>query len=96
MENLSYSDLKMQNYLVSAETTINEKKTIFKYRVRMERFGENFRGGITSGMCPLCRLHLNNQEMGFKCPEIGKELKISGSLEDIYKGLFKYVVLETF
>ena len=70
---------------MSEETTIKEKKTIFKYRVRMERFGENFSGGINPVMCPLCRLHLDNQEMGFQCPEIVKELKISGSLEDIYK-----------
>ena len=85
MENLSYSDLQIQKYLVSEETTVNQKKTIFKYRVRMERFGENFRGGNVPVMCPLCTLHLDNQEMGFQCPEILKEVQIKGRLEDIYR-----------
>ena len=40
----------------------------------MERFGETFRGGITQ-----------LSTVGLQCPEIGKELKISGCLEDIYK-----------
>ena len=42
MEKLQYSDLTIQNYLVNEETTINQKKTLFKYRVRMERFGGEF------------------------------------------------------
>ena len=53
--------------------------------MRVEKFGENFRGGTAQIMCPLCMLHLDNQELGFQCPEIKKELKVRGSLEDIYK-----------
>ena len=51
----------------------------------MERFGENFCGSSVTVMCSLCTLHLDNQEMGFQCPEIKKELQISGSMEDLYK-----------
>jgi hypothetical protein len=37
MENLTYSSLKMQQYLSSQEIKTSEKRTIFKYRTRMER-----------------------------------------------------------
>ena len=45
MANISYNSLNMQNYFSRTDLTQQEKKTIFKYRIRMERFGENW-GGI--------------------------------------------------
>ena len=85
MENLTCSSLKMQQYLSSQEIKTSEKRTIFKYHTRMERFGENFRGSQGPILCPLCQKHLDNQEHSYQCPEIRKGLEVKGSLSDIYK-----------
>ena len=52
MDNAVYRDLKMQDYFNSDQMDGNQKKTVFKYRTRMERFGENFKGERTM-LCPL-------------------------------------------
>ena len=46
MVNVRYEYLKMQSYLLSSELKLKEKRTLFKYKVRMARFGENFRGEV--------------------------------------------------
>ena len=43
MENLKYSEITMQSYLKSDRISVSQKRTIFKFRTRMERFGENYR-----------------------------------------------------
>ena len=63
LDNLTYVDLNTQEYLLSNKFSNSEKKTIFKYRTRMERFGENYQGGKPFVMCPICKLHLDNQSM---------------------------------
>ena len=75
MANVSYKTLKMQSYFTSMLKT-EEKRTILRFRVRMERFGENFRGGASSIICPLCFSHLDNQELSIQCPVIKKEIEI--------------------
>ena len=84
MANVSYKTLKMQSYFTSMLKT-EEKRTIFRFRVRMERFGENFRGGASSIICPLCFSHLDNQELSFQCPVIKKEIEIEGNISEMFK-----------
>ena len=95
MKNVVYTDLKVQSYFSSEEFNSFQKKTIFKFRTRMERFGENFRGGAEKVTCPLCNLHLDNQEMSMQCPEVKKVMKIEGNMEDIYKETIKKEIVET-
>ena len=95
MENLTYRSLKMQQYLSSQEIKTSEKRTIFKYRTRMERFGENFRGTQGPILCPLCQNHLDNQEQSYQCTEIIKGVEVKGSLSDIYKNEIKPETIET-
>ena len=85
MVNVRYDNLKMQSYLLSSELKLEEKRTLFKYRVRMAKFGENFRGGARSIPCPLCNTHLDKQEMSFDCPSIRKEIDVKGNISDIYE-----------
>ena len=61
----------------------------------MERFGEHFRGGAGPVPCPLCHLHLDNQEMSFQCTEIKKEIEIKGSISDVYKENIKSETIQT-
>ena len=95
MENLRYSSLKMQSYFSRDDIQPSEKKTIFKYRTRMERFGENFRGPNGPVCCPLCHTHLDNQQMSYQCPEIKQEVEIKGSYTDIFKDAIKLETIKT-
>ena len=95
MEKLRYTDLKLQDYLKDGKLKAEEMKTLFKYRTRMENFGENFRGGEEYTVCPLCKLHLDNQEMSLQCPEIIKHVNVKGNLSDIYKHKISYDIVRT-
>ena len=95
MEKLTSRDMNVLPYFLSEDISINQKRSVFKYRVRMERFSENFRGGQSQVICPLCKLHLDNQEMGFQCPEIKKEIEINGSTDEIYRGEIKMETIRT-
>ena len=54
----------------------------------MAEYGENYRAGRTlwcDVMCPLCKLHLDNQEMSYKCEEIKAEVTVTGRLDNIFE-----------
>ena len=95
LDNLAYSKLEIQQYLTSDQKSVSEKRVLFRCRVRMERFGENFRGGKGPVMSPLCNQHLDNQALVFQCPEIRKEIEIKGCIEDIYKDEMKPETIKT-
>ena len=84
MENINYEDFKIQRYFTREDIKIEQKKIIFKFRTRMAKFGQNYRGGKEKIVCPLCESHLDNQELSYICPVIRNEFKISGSSSDIY------------
>ena len=75
----------MQNYMQSEVLKTKQKKLLFKGRVKMLEFGENYRGGRPQVMCPLCALHLDNQEMSYQCPVVKSGVELSGNIEEIYK-----------
>ena len=95
MDNLDYKELKMQNYMQSEVLKTKQKKLIFKGRVKMLEFGENYRGGRPHVTCPLCSLHLDNQETSYQCPVVQSEVDITGNIEDIYKEVIKPETAET-
>ena len=95
MDNLNYSEIKMQSYLTSDKINPAQKRTIFKFRTRMERFGEKFRAGTTPAICPLCKLHYDNQELSLMCPEIRNEIQVKGNMKDIYDDDIKEDIIET-
>ena len=85
----------MQTYLTSERIHPDKKRTIFRFRTRMERFGENYRAGSTPAICPLCQLHFDNQELSLTCPEIRKEYKVKGDMKQIYKDEIEEEIIET-
>ena len=44
MSNLTYEDLEMQGYLKDEKIRVNQARAIFRFRTRMARFWENFKG----------------------------------------------------
>ena len=95
MEKLRYSELKIQNYFLDEKLKPKEMKTLFRFRTRMEKFGENFRGGNDHVVCPLCKIHLDNQELSLQCPVLKEEVKVNGDLADIYQENINLEIIKT-
>ena len=83
-ENNLYSTLKMQKYLQLENLTKKQAIVVFKFRSRMAPFGENFRSGNLSTICPLCSAHVDSQENSLDCPTLRREVRIKGSYSDIF------------
>ena len=50
----------------------------------MARFGENFRSGRGSVICPVCRSHNDSQDNSFTCKVITNKITIKGNYKDIF------------
>ena len=57
MKNLFYPELKIQDYLLLKKMNTGQARALFKFRVRMAPFGQNFRGGQSIIYCPFCQNH---------------------------------------
>ena len=84
MKNLTYNELRMQDYLLLNTMNSSEAKSLFKFRLRMAPFGENFRGGQKSVYCPLCKQHPDGQSESFQCSELRKVVDICGEYKQIF------------
>ena len=84
MKKLKYNKLEMQSYLKKTNLCPLDAKMTFAFRVRMANFSENFRGLNGQKTCPLCKTHLDNQQMAFQCPEISPKLNKLGTYESIF------------
>ena len=94
MDSLHYSEIRRQNYFMQPGLRTEEKRCIFRWRTRMENFGENFREGRTDVPCPLCTNHLDNQALSVQCEVIKKELKSKGNIENVYRDDIKEETVE--
>ena len=83
MKNLNYSELKLQPYLRSLDS--NLANCVFRFRLKMAPFSENFKGKGPVKPCPLCGVHLDTQAMSFQCSLIRSKL----TLRENYKNIFK-------
>ena len=86
LEKLDYLDLSLQSYLSNENLSVDEKRTVFLYRTRMAKFGENFKSGKPFTVCPLCQLHYDSQFLALKCPVIKKQIATENisDLQDVY------------
>ena len=85
MQNLSYTELKMQGYLKMKGMSKDIAQSLFKWRVRMAPFGQNFRGGQMSIICPICNNHVDCQSLIGSCKVLMNEIDTRFEIEDIYK-----------
>ena len=84
MKSLYYSELKMQDYLKLTTMTKSQAIVVFKFRLRMSPFGENFRAGQQSKICPFCSLHVDSQEESFRCAKMNQLMEIKGKFSDVF------------
>ena len=65
-----YDELKMQDYLISKELSIDEKRTVFKLRCRVTEVKRNYRNKYPLNLlCPLCGQH-EDTESKLTCMKI--------------------------
>jgi hypothetical protein len=84
LDNLYYTGLSTQEYLTNNDLTVKQAQLIFKYRVRMASYSENFRGSSGHTPCPLCLAHLDSQAMCMTCPAIRENVKLEGRYSQIF------------
>ena len=95
MKDIPHAELRMQKYLELKEMTARQAKVWFKFRVRMTPFGENFRGGKQTVMCPFCSMHPDSQADSFHCVEMRKLVNIQGTYKDIFSENFSPELVKT-
>ena len=95
MKNLTYSDLKMQDYLLLNTINISQAKALFKFRLRMAPFGENFRGGQKTILCPLCDGHPDGQSESFQCVQLKKVVEVKGNYNQIFSQFIPLELVKT-
>ena len=95
MKDLSYTHLKIQDYLLLKNMNLDEAKALFKFRVRMSPFGENYRGGRERKICPFCKNHPDGQEESFYCLEMKKLMDIKGNYSQIFGWTFPSELVKT-
>ena len=83
-KNNTYSKPSMQQYLLRSDLTKENKQTLFCWKTRMARFGDNYRSGRGFVICPICQSHNDNQENSFHCKYILKAINIKGKYENIF------------
>ena len=84
MENLHYTELKLQNYLTDDDISVKEAKNLFKFRTRMARFKENFKNSYVGIACPLCLVLPDTQAHCVQCPVIKTKVNIKGVYSNIF------------
>ena len=77
MKTIVYDDFQLQPYLVREDISKEQKIVYFSWRTKMALFGENFRGGRSKVLCPLCNKHEDSQESSFECATIKDKQNIN-------------------
>ena len=95
MKDLYYIELKMQEYLELKDMSASQAKALFKFRTRMAPFGENFRGGEKTVLCPLCKKHPDSQEESFSCVQVNRLVTVRGSYKEIFRTKFSPELVQT-
>ena len=93
LENIFYSNLKLQNYL--NELNKREGQTMFSYRTRMSNYGQNYSGNGRPNICPLCHSHIDSQKWSYQCSRIKENVTIENSYSDIFSEKIKRDTVNT-
>ena len=62
---------------------IEQIRTIFRFRIRMANFGDNYKNKSSQTMCPLCHSHFDSQILSFQCPFYKDKLVITCNMDDV-------------
>ena len=88
MDDLSYTNLEMQNYFKTGDLSTKEAKAVYKYRTKMAQVKANFSSQYLDLYCPECSLNLDTQKHLLEHTEqqnnalIYEKLFTNGDLQD--------------
>ena len=85
MDDLVYTELKMQKYLKSEEIPVNQAKNLFRFRTRSAHFKANYGERYESKGCPLCFVHIDTQVHATQCQIANKKIEMIGKYSDIFR-----------
>ena len=95
LTNLFYAEFKLQEYLLLKNMNACQAKALFKFRVKMAPFGQNFKGGQEIVLCPFCKMHPDGQEESWSCSKLNSIMSIQGDYKEIFGQTFSKEVIET-
>ena len=97
LRDLSYENLALRKYLVDVKTSFSQKIMTFKWRTRMaEGFGENYRGGSDTVMCPFSLSHPDSQDETYQnCSYIENIIKIDEEFTKLFDEIVPKKLIET-
>ena len=84
---ITHIKLKMQQYLETRTSSVQETKFLFALRSRMVNVKVNYREKHTNLLCPCCKMEDDSQEHLLSCSEI-KEDSILVRSVPAYQDLF--------
>ena len=80
MDDLIFTELKFQNYLVSGNIS-DQKQNNLHFRTN---YSENFRGQDAPKPFQVCRSHIDCQEHSVNCAETMKNVNKKGKYDEIF------------
>ena len=84
MDNLVFTELKSQDYLVSEKFSVEQKRIIFLFRTRMADYSENYRGQGPQKPCQICKFHVDSQNHSVNCAATMQNVRTKGNYEEIF------------
>ena len=87
VKDVQFSKLETQKYMLSPVFSNEEVNTLYSLRSRSIECKANFRNKYEEGdvLCPLCKIHIDDQRNMLQCPEILKKLKTNEVAKDAIK-----------
>ena len=84
MDNILFTDLKIQDYLVTEKFSVEQKRIIFLFRTRMADYSENYRGQGPQKPCRICKLHVDSQTHSVNCAATLQNIRTKGNYNEIF------------
>ena len=82
---LEYDELKIQGYLKNKDISVTQAQILLKFRTRMAKYENNYKGTTTNQKCKLCQNHSDNQEEIYVCDYNLQNINLCGNYEDLFK-----------
>ena len=95
LDNLYYRELSLQSYLRCQNITVTQAKILLKFRTRMARYGNNYRGTSSdTDLCELCQTHRDAQDEIYICEFNKKHVTLNGTYQDLFNSEVKLEIVK--
>ena len=84
LDNLVYTELRLQKYLKTDDIPVHEAKNLFRYSVKVADFKENYGNRYEDKVCPLCSILMDTQTHSVQCVTVKESVSVKGNYSDIF------------